>query len=297
MKQLFLLITLTLGAFCVFGQSETWFPYPAVPESLPLGRPRANFIVEHFWDRCPWKTAYSSQAAMEATLRDFADYLPHASADTVHLSVNRLIEQTSKRHDDLAALLRMAEATFHSDTARLFSDEVYLPFARAGASAKKFKPELKQKYAREVRIIESSSEGAKIPAVTARRRDGSTFALNDITSGAATYVLIFEQPSDIAARFNRVRFASNYAVSELVDAGIIKPILICAAPADDAWWKSVASLPESWQVGEMTDAADYFDLRMNPAVYLVDEHMTVDRKFMPLNQLTANCETLIANQK
>ncbi len=295
MRQFLLIIAIVAGFLVAPAQADKWFAYPTAPESLPPGRQRANFIVEHFWDRCPWKRAYSSTAAMEGALRDFAEFLPHASADTVHMSISHLIEQTSKRPDDLAALLRMAEATFHSDTAFLYSDEVYTPFARAGANAKKFKTEQRRHYAAQLQILESSSEGKTIPALTATRRDGSTFELNDTSSQASTYVFIFEVPGTSLGRMERVLFASNVAAGRLIDAGILKPVLICAGQPDGQWWESTATLPSSWNVGVVSNASDYFDMRVIPAAYVVNQQMVIDRKLMPLGQLAANCEQLILN--
>lgn len=296
MRHFFLIIALVAGFLAAPAQTDAdkWFAYPTAPESLQPGRQRANFIVEHFWDRCPWKRAYSSTSAMEGALRDFAEFLPHASADTAHMAIAHLIEKTAKRPDDLAALLRMAEATFHSDTAFLFSDEVYTPFARAGANAKKLKPEQRKLYAAQLQVLESSSEGKTIPALTAARRDGSTFALNDTSSHASTYVFIFEVPGTSLGRMERVLFASNVAAGRLIDAGILKPILICAGQPDEQWWESTANLPASWSVGAIGNVSDYFDMRVTPAVYVVNPQMVIDRKLMPLGQLSANCEQLIS---
>lgn len=295
MRRIFSIIICLAAVVGAMAQDDKWFPYPTAPESLPLGRPRANFIVEHFWDRCPWKQAYSSTARMEGALRDFATFLPHASADTVHISIDHLIKESSKRPENLAALIKMAEATFHSDSATLFSDEVYMPFVAAGAGAKKLSPELRNRCAAELQVLQTSSEGQTLPAIAARRKDGSTFELNDTSSHAITYIIILEKPGDSMARFERVRFASNVAASELIGAGIVKPVLLCAGTATDDWWGTTATLSPQWSVGELADADKYFDLRFNPAVYVLDSDMRIERKLMPLSLLTANCEQILSN--
>lgn len=276
-------------------QTEKWFTYPSVPETIPPGRQRANYMVMHFWDRCPWKNAYSSVSRMESALRDFAELLPHASADTVHLSINKLIKETSKRPADMSSLLRMARATFQSDSAALFSDEVYMPFAAAGASAKKLPAAERERCARELEVLRTCSEGQTLPSITATGRDGSTFALNDTISGAATYVIILENPDNTPARFDRVRFASNISAEALIDAGLLKPILIAAGTPGEAWWASTSSLSDKWAVGVMPDADRHFDLRLSPAVYVLNSSMQIERKLMPLNLLIANCEQLLRN--
>jgi len=266
-------------------------PLPTVPDDVPLGRPRANYIVEHFWDKMPWKKAYTMPGKMEATLRNFAGLLPLAAADTVYLSINKLINGASKKAENFKALMPMAEATFHSDTAMFYSDDVYLPFARAAAAHKKLDKGERERYARQAQIIESSAQGKTLPGLQITRRDGSTFALNDTTSGAQSYVIIIE--TEESGRFDRVEFAANIAARQLVTAGLLKPVLIYAGEARDDWWSSTDGLPEQWSVGQLPDAGDYFDLRVAPAIYMADPQMVVATKWMPMPSLISNCEHLI----
>ena len=292
MNRLFISLIITLSAFAG-AMADTWFPYPTPPEALPLGRQRANYIVEHFWDRCPWKSAYSSTARMEETLRDFATFIPHASADTTFLSIGHLIKNTQKKPADFATLLKLAEATFFSDTARTFSDAVYRPFALAGSEYKKFQPDQRAYYSRQLRVIDNSRLESPVAPLKVTGADGSVSNLNDTVEGVQTYILLFERPDE--ERFDRVRFAANISVSKLVEAGLIQPILICVGEPTQEWWESTGRLPEGWRAVALKDAEDVFDLRMHPTVYLADRQMNLISKFMPLNVLTTNCEQLVIN--
>lgn len=276
-------------------QSTTWFPYPVPPESLPLGRPRANYMVEHFWDKCNWKAVYSSPENMEASLRDFANMLPFAAVDTIHASIEKLIKNTQKRPKDFAKLIKMAEATFNSDTATIFSDEVYLPFVRAAAKYKKFSAEERAQYARIANVITASSEGSKLPAIESKSIDNKIITLNDTSCQAKSYAIILEDPTNTLARFERVRFAANVAARRLIDAGLLKPILVATKEPDESWIASAKSLPEQWTIAILPNAEMYFDLRVSPAIYILDEHMTVAAKWVPVTNLIANCEQLIRN--
>lgn len=287
------LTTIIISFLALSAAADTWFPYPVAPESLPYGRPRANYIVELFWERCPWKSAYSSTARMEETIRDFATYLPHAQSDTVFMSIHTLIDNSQKRPSDFQALLNMAEATFYSDSATTFSGEVYLPFAEAGAKYKKFKPEQRAHYARQASIITNSQEGNSFPAVDAVDINGSKSALNDTAVGAETYIFFFERPE--AGRTDRVLFAGNISVRKLVEAGLVQPILVCAGEPDEAWWESTKRLPEGWKAVALPNANELFDLRNNPSIYLTDKSMKIVSQLMPLNLLKVNCEQLVKN--
>lgn len=281
-----LLMTLSVRA-------QGLMPLPAVPDEVPLGRPRANYLIEHFWDAMPWKSAASMPVKMESSLRTFAELLPHAAADTVFASIDKLLKNAVKKPDCFKALMPMAEATFHADTAMLPSDDVYLPFARAAAKFKKFSKEERERYASQAQVIESSAVGKHLPSVQITRRDGSTVALNDTSSQAQSYVIIIETPE--SGRFDRVRFAANIAASQLVAAGLLKPVLIYADEAPEQWWSSTETLPSQWVTGQFPDADRYFDLRVEPAIYMADGQMTVAAKWMPMDGLINNCEQLIQN--
>lgn len=293
MKRYFLTIIVCVAALCLWAQSATYFPYPVPPESLPLGRPRANYMVEHFWDNCHWKTAYAAPAKMQSALEDFADMLPLAAPDTVRISTAKLIRESQKKPADFTALMRMAERTFNSDSATLFSDEVYLPFTEAASAFKKFTAEERAKYALQAQRIRSTSEGMTLPPLKATGRSGQPVMLNDTTSGAETYVIILEEPGDRDARFSRLKLSANIAAGRLIAGGVLKPILVYAGKADADWWKGTENLPDEWTVAEMPDAGEYFDLRMRPSLYMLDKDMTVVSKWLPMQALTANCEQLV----
>lgn len=293
MKKYTLLLISILTAIGMAAQTAPWFPYPVPPESLPLGRPRANYMVEHFWDKCRWKTAYSSPERMEESLRDFADMLPLAATDTVYKSIDKLIKNTQKRPSDFAKLMKMAEATFNSDSATIYSDEVYFRFADAASKYKKFKPEERAAFAQTAQIISTSSEGRTLPNIQAKGMNNEVIMLNDTSSHAQSYVIILEDPANASARFERVRFAANIAARRLIDAGLLKPILVATKQPDESWINAAKSLPTQWTVAILPDADQYFDLRIAPAIYMLDKQMTVAAKWLPMNILTANCEQLL----
>jgi len=295
-------LTLTVVLFLIFSitaslvhgkDAVTYFAYPHPPESLPVGTPRANYYVEHFWDHCPWKSAFSSNRKMADAFMDYAEMLPLANRDTVFISIDRLIDKVKKRPENLLALTRMAEAAFYSDSAIIPSDEVYLPFAKAVAGHKKIKGADHDYFARQANVISHSQEGMTLPPAEIILSDGSTAVLNDTTCGAGEYVIIFDTPGSSAAMMARTRFAANIAARQLVDAGILKPIFLYPGTPDKSWWKNMATLPQSWTVVAMPSAPDMIDLRIQPTIYIADSSMRITKKFMSMPLLIAACEKII----
>lgn len=288
MKKIFASIIILLIAASAAAQA--WFPAPQPPESMPLGRPRANFMVEHYWDHCPWKSAFSAPAKMEESLRDFAQLLPLAQADTAMVGISNLIDAVKRRPDDLQKLIRMAQANFYSDTTDLRSPQIYLPFAQAGVDCKKLPKDSRHELSSQVQIIQNSLPGALVAPLKAYRQDDSSFLLSDTTAAAPSTLLYFELPGQ--DRINRTLFAANISVMKLVESGLLKPILVYAGTPDDSWWSTI---PAGWTPVSIPQATEWFDLSITPALYLLDEHLHISSPLMPLGILTINCENL-ANQ-
>jgi len=174
-------------------EATPYFPMPAVPESMPLGSQRANYVVEHYWDFCPWKSAFSAPRRMQESLSTFAELLPLAQRDTAMTAVRSLVAQVNKKPDELLSLATMAEAVFYSDTAVVASDEAFLPFVQAVNKNKKIKGEAREHFERLESVITHSAEGLPVPSLKVRLADGSTVALNDTTSSASAYLIFFRQ--------------------------------------------------------------------------------------------------------
>lgn len=294
MKRILILI-LTIASFAGAGLlADVYFPYPAVPESLPLGRARANYMVEHFWDHCPWKSAFSSHKKMENTLREYAEIFPLASADTVFASIDNLIDKVSKRPKDLVDLARMAEAIFYADTASFPNDQIYARFAQAAAAHKKVPATDRERLRRQIQVINHSQEGASLPAVPLTLADGSTVMLNDTIPGyTGEYILIFDTPDSPDGRMERLFLQANASASALIGSGWIKPIFIYPGTPGDTWWKDMASVPEDWIVAAMPQAQDYFDLRQLPNVYIADSQKVITRKNLSIPLLIQTCEEIM----
>lgn len=290
-----ILCSLVVGASMVLADEATpYFPMPAVPESMPLGTERANYVVTHYWDFCPWKSAFSAPQRMHQSLFTFAELLPLAQRDTAMAAVNSLVAKVSKKPDELLSLATMAEEVFYSDSSATASDEVFLPFVQAVNKNKKIKGEARDHFKRLESVITHSAEGQQVPNLKVRLADGSTVALNDTSAAASEYLIFFDCPDDAFARFERVRLTANVATTRLIESGELKPLLLYPGKPDEAWWSDVSTMPATWTVGALEEAYDYFDFRIEPAIYITDSSMTITRKFMTVDLLISACEQINA---
>jgi len=249
--------------------------------------------VEHFWERCPISKAFSARAKMAKAFKDYTSFLPHAAADTVRASIDGLIESVSKRPKDLLELGKMAEATFYADSAEYWSDELYLPFARAVAGNKKIKEADRSRFAAHVKILENSSEGSPLPQLNLRLADGSSVELDSLLSRGET-IIMFDDPDNTAASLGRIRLAANIAARQLSDAHVVKFVIVNPGEASGEWFDSMKSLPSRWVAGAMPEAGEYFDMRIRPAIYRINNKGVITNKYLTVDGLISRYEEIVA---
>ncbi len=267
------------------------FPYPVPPDDMLELQKRCDFLVSNFWKRCNFKTAFSSRNKLDDCFGDWVSVIPYASADTVHAATDRLLSNFKKSGPQTLIMARMAERHLYGDSADIFCEEIYLPFARAAAANKKIDKKDRAYFAAQAERISNSAIGAKAPALQITLRDGSSTTL--AADSTAETLIIFIGPDTDAASMARARLSIDFNTNELIRKGRLRTYAVYAGEATDPAWQSVAeSYPDNWIVGAAKDATRYFDLRRNPEFYFLDNQGKVVVKSAPLDNILAAFRTL-----
>ena len=218
--------------------------------------------------------------------------MPHASADTVHAAIDKLIATVKKKAPkNMIDLAEMAEATFYADTARFWSDEIYLPFAKAAAATKKVPSAYRDKFAAQALILENSQEGMKIPSLAMTMRDGTKSNLDSIASPCT--IVLFDTPGCSGCSLTRARLAANISVRQLINARILRVANIYMNKPDAAWRDAVSSLPDEWVVAACPEAERYVDTRVTPTIYMLDKDNRILYKHMTIDRLLSHLESVV----
>lgn len=266
---------------------QTYFPYPTVPDNLTTLQERTNYLVDHFWEHCNWKSAFSSKAKLQQAFVDYASFMPYAAAENVHASIDALLKQLEKNPAGLLSMAEMAEATFYSDTAALECDECYLPFARAVADCKKLSKADRSRFEWQAGILGSSQVGMDAPDFAFTRPDGTTGRLSDAAAGA--YVLLFFNDPDCSdCELARVRLQADVNLNDLIDRGLMKVVSVYPGEPDEAWREAAKTYSGRWTVGASPDIDTVYDMRRSPTIYYLNgQHKILSKTFVIDNLLTA----------
>lgn len=269
---------------------ERYFPYPQVPDNLQTLQERTDYLMEHFWEMCDLKKAFSSKPKMAGALDDYLSFVRYASRDAALASIDNLLDKLKKQPEDLLFTARQAEAYLYSDTAEFHSDEAYLPFVKAVVSNKKIAPADKARFQHQLNLIERSGIGTNPPAMTYLSSEGESRSLANDT--AEVLILFFMDPDCIDCRIAKARLDANTRATELIGAGIIKVVGLYPDEPTQEWVDYSAHKPEHWILGSAPDATDYFDLRTTPEFYVYDEnhrlllkHIDIDTLLEIINRL------------
>lgn len=292
MRNLIFAISLLLCSIAAKGD-DTYFPYPTPPAELSTLRERTNYLVEHFWDRCDLKGAFSSHAKLAGAFDDYISFMPYAAADTVHQSIDKLIKKVSKTPKNLLVLAEIAENALYGDSAEMVSDEVYLPFAKAVADCKKLSDAERARFVHQAKVLSQSQAGQIFPDIKLTLADGSSTAVSDYK---VPYTLIFINDPDCSdCRIARALLTTNYDAQRLTESNTVAVISVYPDTPDELWHESITDYPQGWVVSASDDVIDRVDIRIMPTFYFLDSEKRIVAKNIPVENVI-NAMALIPTQ-
>lgn len=264
-----------------------YFPYPVVPDNLTSLSERSSFFIEHFWDHCNFKSAFSSVQKMQKAFEDYVALIPYADAQTVHQSIDNLIKTVGKNPKNLLTLAEMAEGALYADTAAISCDECYLPFAQAVAANRKISKAEKSRFEYQAKALSGSQVGMTAPDFSYITPQGDKGRLSEIPAGA--YVLLFfNDPDCDECELARVRLAADFNLNDLIDRGLIKVLSIYPGEPTDEWKASTSTYNPKWIVGAAPEIDEIYDMRNPPVIYYLNgSHSILSKTFAIDNLLEA----------
>lgn len=267
---LFIIATLPIYADDIF------FQYPQAPENLTTLSQRANYVVEHFWDKCNLKSAFSSRDKMTKAFRDYITYMQFAAKDTTISSINNLIKAVQKTPKNMLTLGEIAEETLYGDSAMFWSDELYLYFANAVINTKKLSKAEKARYKHHSTVLTNSMVGSKLPNFTFTTPKGEKVEFDSVNAPAI--ILFFNDIECADCQLAKVRLATNINLNKLINNGVIKIVTIYPGEPSKEWETEVESYPNNWIIGANEEIYDMFDMRTSPTIYQLDDKHTIIAK-------------------
>lgn len=272
------------------GDIELLVTMPQPPASITRLDERCNYIVENYWKTFNPKASFSSLKRLDDTFGQFLQFTPYATADTVHLAIERLLDSVGKaKPENLVTLASIAERWCQSDTAQYFSEELYFPFVQAVSTNKKAKGDLRPRFEAHYRQLLDSRLNCNAPAIDIKHADGTVTPLRDIK--ATQTLVIFYDPACTDCRLAKARLSADFTLNALIRQGELAVVAIYPGKANDPEWAdAVASMPENWICGAAPDAEDHFTMRFEPEIYYLDGDHIIRAKDVSVDNVLAAFE-------
>lgn len=276
-------VTSTIGA--VAQSKADLFPIPSAPSDLTSLQERTDYVISHFWEHCNVKSILSSQQKFINAFDTYVKLMPYGSRRVVIRSIYDLLSQLEKNPKELLFVAEQAEAYLYSDSAVVQSDEAYIPFARAVATNKKINRNDKDRFERQVRLLQDCNVGMPAPELAFTDSKGSRTNIAAAADTASYSILFFTEADCTDCIMARGRLAANHTINDLIGKGLIKVIALTTdAPSSD-WESQVSRFPEEWVVGSATDAEDIYDIRQKPTFYIIDRGQKIVSKNTPIDDI------------
>ncbi len=259
------------------------FEYPSVPDKLTKPEMRANYMVEHLWDKCDLeKTQVTDLEAFHDAFTDYLSFFAIADKSVVEKSIKKYVERVVKNPANLNLTVGLLQSEVYNLSGQYCSDEVYGFFVSNIVAAKKAPKDLKDWLQRNANTLSGSAIGAQVADFPLRQSASNAASLYGLTS--ETTLLFFNVPDNIDCKIWKVRLNASLSAGELIKINNLK--IVSVYSVDNAEMDNLlASEPEGWEVANLPDSADKFDQRLRPTIYLLDKDKKITAKFVGIDDL------------
>lgn len=243
------------------------FEYPVAPDNIVGLQEKCDWLIEHFWDNMNFKDKTTvDQNALNHAFDVYVSAMRHAEASKVALAVDKLLSQTLKNPALALQFAKAAEETLYGPRAEVWNDQIFMKFIDNVLKNKNIKKERKIRYERLYKILNNSLQGSIPPEFDYVTPDGKTSHYHP--NGVIT-VIEFGTPDCMDCRLSKLKMDTNVKFSSLVDKGKINVLYINIDPKE-GWQEEMKDFPEKWYIGASQQVNDLFDLRVSPALYVID---------------------------
>lgn len=245
---------------------EPLFEYPVAPEEMESLEDRCNYIISNFWNQLDFKRKTPvDQHALNEAFNVYTTAFRYASPKERDQSIDKLLKNLSSNPILLLEFCKAAEENLYGPRANIWSDIYYMKFLDAVIKNKKVPANRKQKYQQQLTAMKNSEIGNIAPSfwfLDKERASKQYFPMSTPT------LLIFGNPDDTDWRLARLKMDSDYQLEDALKKGKIN-ILYIIPTEQKNWTEMVSNYNSYWTVGQSEEVKNIYDIRINPAIYLV----------------------------
>lgn len=267
-----------VSALAVCQNATRLMEYPEVPDRLTKPNLRADYMVEHLWDKVDLeKTAITDRQAFVDAFTDYLSMFAVADVPEVEKAVAKFVNRIQKNSSNLQLLLDALEVLVYDPRSQYCSDDVYQIFGAELEKCKNVDAQRRRVIGQRVSALKNSRKGATVGGLTLRSGDRQV-EIEDLSSDCI--ILIVNVEGNFDTNFLKIRLSADLATQRLVEKGAVSIISVY-----DKSMSSRSGDEPNWYVAEVSNVDAMFDTRVVPAVYVLDKARKIVTKFPSDEQL------------
>lgn len=270
-----LIVCACISAFVLTkAQATTIAPYqlPDIPDSLTTPDVRSEYLIEHYWDKFEVENrAYLDSARVaEQAFVDFTSIMRIASRESTMKGIDVLLKRASCDEDILLMYAGFADKYLYSGQGTFVSEEAYLPFVEAVLDSKKVDKLYKLRYSYQYDVMTKNQLGMEITDFEYKLPGkDKTCRIKKLKS---PFILLYiNDPECEDCSLATLRLSVSQALLSEERAGRLTILSLYPDGETEEWLAGVDEYPKEWVVASMENGDRYFDLRIMPAIYLLDK--------------------------
>ena len=185
-------------------------------------------------------------------------------------AIETLLKRASSDGDILLMYADIADKYLYSGGGTFVSDEAYLPFAEAVAESKKVDELRKLRYTYQYNVLTQNQVGMKMTDFEYKLPGkDKEYRFKKLKS---PYVLLYiNDPECEDCSLATLRLSVSQALLQEIREGQLTILSLYPDGETEEWLAEVADYPKEWIVASMENGERCFDLRIMPALYLLDK--------------------------
>lgn len=279
-------LSVVISPFAVSAQQAEagrLFEYPEVPDKLTKINMRSNFMVEHLWDKSKIdKENVSDLAAFHETFTDYLSFFMLADRPVVEESVRKYVEKVAKNAHNLNLTVGVLNAEVFNIRGHYCSDDVYGIFAKCLTENKRVPKELKELLQTNAQMLVNSAEGVQAADMPLVKSPSGAASLSGLDSEFT--VLFFNAEGCVDCSIYKVRLSADIAANDLIEKNVVS-IVSVYPDGQGGLDERLSSEPQNWHAATLAGFKTAYDMRIKPAVYVLDKDKKILAKFLTVENM------------
>ena len=285
MKNIRSLIAVILFMLPISLLAQKTFPYPDVPGTLKSEKARANYLVEHYWDRYDFRNS-ALIGNRDVSEQGFANFISMVSCATAkEAALESFASKVVANSHMLQYFMGLAAKYLAEPSSLVYDEALYILFLEKIIAQKGIAERDYQNAKFHLAMANKNRVGAKAANFSYLTRDGKR---SELLKTKGKHILLFMgDPECDNCSVVKKEIMESHFLNKCIDDGTLTVLSVCVEGETDEWLQTPA--PDNW-----IDACDdeqmifgelLYDIPGLPALYLLDKHHKVIMKNVQVFQI------------